>query len=109
MADGTPLADGFVVTFDRAVDPATLNPAIPPAEPIAQVIYRDVNTSGSRPAWTIPVNPVITPLLEGNTSQGPTEFLVRFAPQGRIGHLQLPGRPGDPRPGPHRDGRAARS
>ncbi|MDB5350556.1 MAG: regulatory domain of in-like proprotein convertase [Planctomycetota bacterium] len=85
VADGTPLADGFVITFDRVVDPATLNPIIAPPQPIVQVTYRDVNTSGFAPGVSVAVNPVITPLMEGNTPQGPTKFLVRFAPRGGTG------------------------
>ena len=76
--NGSPFADGFLVTFDRAVDPATIGPAN------VHVTYRDVNTSGFAAGTNTPVLSV-TPLLEGNTAQGPTKFLVRFAKSSATG------------------------
>ena len=76
--DGTPTANGFVVTFDRAINASTFTNAQ------ASVIYRNVNTNGFQPGLSIPIISV-TPLQEGATPQGPTEFLVQFAPQNGVG------------------------
>ncbi len=81
VANGTPLASGFVVQFDRPVDPATVN-----ASDIL-ITYRNTSTSGFQAGVNVPVLSV-TPLGgvgEGNTNDGPTEFLVQFAPQGGVG------------------------
>jgi DNA-binding beta-propeller fold protein YncE/subtilisin-like proprotein convertase family protein len=72
QADGTPIANGFLVTFDRAVDPTSLGPQD------ITVNYRDVSTSGFQPGIGMIVGPVY-PLLQGSTRQGPTEFLVYFS------------------------------
>ena len=85
VSNGTALADGFVIEFDRPVNPATLNPSTPPAVPVVTVTFRDENTLGTSPGVNVLVSPVITPLLAGSTPQGPTRFLVRFAPQGGTG------------------------
>jgi subtilisin-like proprotein convertase family protein len=76
--DGTLMANGFVVTFDRAVDPSTIG------SQNLQVTYRDVKTSGFNPGMTIPIVS-FTPLQEGNTTQGPTKFLVLFQASSGVG------------------------
>jgi subtilisin-like proprotein convertase family protein len=86
--DGTPVVDGFVVYFDRPVDPATFDTSQ------VTVLYRDVNTSGNSPGVTIPVLSV-TPLVDetylyalpaaAQQQFGASKYLVRFAPQSGIG------------------------
>ena len=87
-ADGTPIVDGFVVTFDRPVDPTTFTTA-----DIA-LTYRDPFTPGAQPGIRLPIDSV-TPL---NDSAAPnptvavlrnrgatTQFLVRFPGQSFVG------------------------
>src|SRR5262249_35272476 len=73
---GAPLVDGFVITFDRAIDPGSIGPQN------LRVTYRDVNTSGFSAGTDLTIG-TVTPLQEGNTPQGPTRFLVRFAASSR--------------------------
>lgn len=77
-ADGTPIADGLLVTFDRPIDPSTFGTTD------VKVVYRSPNTSGA--AAGIPVAVVsVTPVENGvDTASyqkkfGATKFLVRFA------------------------------
>ncbi|MFL5242005.1 MAG: proprotein convertase P-domain-containing protein [Gemmataceae bacterium] len=74
-ADGTPLVDGFAVTFDRPVDPTTFNPSS------VQAFYHDT-TPGS---VLVPIAiGSVTPLNTGPF--GATRFLVRFqTPQNKTG------------------------
>ncbi len=83
VADGTALVNGFVVQFDRPIDPGSLSAAN------ISVTYRSVTTSGFAAGVNVPIASgpgAIIPLLEGNTAQGPTRFLIFFAtPQGKTG------------------------
>lgn len=81
-SDGTPIVEGFVITFDRAVDIATFGSGD------ITVTYRDGLTAGSSPGIPVPIisNPI--PLADGVTPasvNGTTKFLVRFAPQSFVG------------------------
>ena len=75
-ADGTRGIDGFTVTFDRRVDPATA--------PIAafQVKYRNPYDSLVVAPTNIPVTSVTA---IGADAIGATQFLIRFAPQFAVG------------------------
>lgn len=74
-ADGTPLVDGFAVTFDRPVDPTSFAPAS------VQAFYHDT-TPGSA---LVPI--AIGSVTALNTGPfGATSFLVRFqTPQNKTG------------------------
>src|SRR5262249_48325816 len=92
-ADGTRQLDGFLVQFDRPIDPNTFTPAD------VRVIFRDPNTPAGSPGTPVTVTSV-TPLDDG-TLFGPTKvgdkaddpsvrvlataFLVRFAAQAGAG------------------------
>ena len=87
-ADGTQQADGFVVTFDRPIDPATVT--------AADVTVRYLPTAGGT-ATAIPVVevlPIPTAAFDpsfpdaaynATNRSGYTKFLVRFAPQAGVG------------------------
>jgi len=92
-ADGTPIFDGLVVTFDRPVhfDPdAPIDPRAFSAEDV-QVFFRDTteeNASGTEVATTdvIPLFDPTSPLtLEEQREIGPSRFLVRVAPRTGVG------------------------
>ena len=76
-ADGTPIAQSFVVTFDRPVDPATFGPDD------VRVFFRDT-LPGNPSGGPVPVIGV-TPLAAGSDRFGPTEFRVDFAPRSAVG------------------------
>ena len=71
--DGTPLVDGFVVTFDRPVDAATFT------RNDISVTYRDPFTSGSTPGIPEPITSDPIALNDG------VSFLVRFPGQSNVG------------------------
>jgi subtilisin-like proprotein convertase family protein len=73
--DGTPLVDGFLVTFDRPVDVTTFD--------ISDVTirYRSPSTPASAPGTLINATSV-TPL---DGALAATQFLVRFNPQSAVG------------------------
>lgn len=75
-AQGVPILDGFVVTFDRGVNPNTFNTGD------VTVTYRSPNTSGSQPGTSVPVLGV-TPL--NMTPSGATQFLIHVADQSAVG------------------------
>src|SRR5439155_13692493 len=76
--DGAPQADGFIVTFDRSIDPASFDASD------VTVLFRD--TQGN--THTVPVTGV-TPLFDPNSllsrgqqqQIGPDQFFVGFQPQ----------------------------
>ena len=72
-ADGTPIVDGFVVSFDRPVDPATFTSGD------ISVTYRDPFTPGSAPGIPEPITSNPIPLSDG------VSFLVRFPGQSNVG------------------------
>lgn len=85
-ADGTPVLDGFVVHFDRPIDPASFNTTA------IAVFYRDVNTSGLVAGTPVAVN-AVTPIFD-NTSPltlaqqqqfGASAFLIQIDPQSGVG------------------------
>ena len=82
-ADGTPQANGFIVTFDRPVDPATFT------SDTVQVNYRDTtaNNATGGPVPVTGVIPVPTPTDPNNPNNvyGYTEFVVTFAPSSAVG------------------------
>jgi len=81
-ADGAPIVEGFVVTFDRPIDIATFTSAD------VSVTYRDGLTPGSVPGIPLPITANPIPLADGTTPasvNGTTRFLVRFAPQSFVG------------------------
>jgi subtilisin-like proprotein convertase family protein len=81
--DGTPVLDGFIVTFDRPVSPASFTAAD------VAVYYRDPNTSGSSPGVYVPLAaapvPIVDPTSEFTTAQqkriGATAFFIRTTDQ----------------------------
>jgi subtilisin-like proprotein convertase family protein len=90
-ADGRPVFNGFVVDFDRFVDPATFTAAD------VTVRYRDVNTTGNAPGTLVTVT-AVTPLFDDvfagqdprfNRQEqlrlGARKFLVSVAPQSGVG------------------------
>jgi subtilisin-like proprotein convertase family protein len=89
-ADGTPVFDGFVVYFDRPIDPSTLN-----ASDIS-VFYRDVNTPGFIAGTPVTVTGV-TPLFDESSTLatlstpaqqslfGASKYLISVAPQSGVG------------------------
>ena len=77
-ATGAPIADGFVVEFDRPIDANSFDKSD------VKISYRNVATSGFAAGVDVPPLSVL-PLLEGNTPQGPTKFLVRFTPSSATG------------------------
>ncbi len=85
-ADGTPIADGFLVTFDRPVDPSTFSAAD------VKVTYRDANTSGASAGIPIVVQSV-TPVDNGVDTAayqqkfGSSRFLIRFADVANTGTI----------------------
>ena len=83
--DGTPVPDGFLITFDRPIDPSSFTIAD------VDVYYRDETTSGTAPGTSIPVTSV-TPVhddgqygalsatnLAFQKRWGASRFLVKFA------------------------------
>ncbi len=81
-ADGTRQLTGFVVTFDRPIDPASF--AVPGNA--IKVMYRSPTTPANQPGTLVPVANV-TPVvfLNGNPNL-PTGFLVTLAtPQSAVG------------------------
>lgn len=81
-ADGTPVADGFIVTFDRPVDAATFTRGD------ITITYRDPSTPGSSPGIPVPLTSDPVPLNDGSTPSalgGSTKFLVRFPGQSFVG------------------------
>jgi subtilisin-like proprotein convertase family protein len=64
--DGTQQVNGFVVTFDRPVDPTTFGTGQ------VQVFYRDTNTPAGNPPTPVPVTEVI-PLDGYTTRYGPAQ------------------------------------
>ena len=88
-ADGTQQADGFIVTFDRPVDPATFG--------VGDVAVRYLSTAGvatDLSAAVIEVLPIPTDLFDpsfpdaaynATNRSGYTKFLVRFAAQAGVG------------------------
>ena len=80
-ADGTPIVDGFVVTFDRPIDARTFTPAD------VTVTYRPANPLSGGGGIPISVSSV-TPLTDGgNVARvgGTTRFLVRFDGRSDVG------------------------
>jgi subtilisin-like proprotein convertase family protein len=85
---GVPIADGFLVTFDRPVDPSTFT------IDDVNVFYRDAGTPGTSPGVPIAVLSV-TPVDSGRGLDpaataferqfGATQFLVRFADSSFVG------------------------
>ncbi|MCU1376840.1 MAG: regulatory domain of in-like proprotein convertase, partial [Actinomycetia bacterium] len=81
-ADGTPIVEGFVITFDRPIDAATFTKSD------VSVTYRDPFTSGASVGIPMPITSDPIPLSTGPTTAnagGTTRFLVRFAPQSNVG------------------------
>jgi subtilisin-like proprotein convertase family protein len=83
--------NGFVVTFDRFVDPVSFTTSD------VNIFYRDPNTPGSTPGAPIPATSV-TPLFDPDLAAldprfnfasqqalGAMRFLVSFAPQSAVG------------------------
>ena len=79
--DGTPVADGFLVTFDRPIDPTTFT------RDDITVTYRDPSTPGSSPGIPIPltVDPVAVIDPKNPLSVAGNTFLVRFPGQSFVG------------------------
>ena len=75
--DGTPIAQAFVLTFDRPVDPATFG------TDDVRVFYRDT-LAGNPSGGPVPVV-AVTPLAAGDAGFGPTQFRVDFAPRSAVG------------------------
>ena len=79
-ADGTPIVDGFIVTFDRPIDPATFT------RNDISVTYRDPFTTGTSPGIPEPISSDPVPLLNPDTGLADdTNFLVRFPGQSNVG------------------------
>ena len=74
-ADGTRRFDGFVVTFDRPIDPVSFD--------ITDVVLRYLNPSTGVTTDLSSSIIAITPLDQG--AIGATKFLVRVAPQSGVG------------------------
>ncbi len=85
-SDGTPVFDGFVIYFDRPVDPNTLNQAN------ISVFFRDPLTPGLLAGTPVTVTGVV-PLFDEtsnltNAQQinfGTSKFLIQVAPQSAVG------------------------
>ena len=81
--DGTPIAQAFVLTFDRPVDPATFG------TDDVRVFYRDT-LAGNPSGGPVPVV-AVTPLAAGDAGFGPTQFRVDFAPRSAVGTSAVTG------------------
>ncbi|MDB5309789.1 MAG: Phage neck protein, partial [Gemmataceae bacterium] len=76
-ADGTRQLDGFTITFDRPVDPATITTFPYPI----QIRYHNPYD----PVGTNTIIPVTGVTAIDTTFFGATTFLIRFAPQSKVG------------------------
>ena len=79
-ADGTPQASGFVITFDRPVDPASFTPGD------VTISYRDTNPNDSAQSITASnVYPIVGSGPDSNGRYGYTQFLVAFPAHSGLG------------------------
>jgi hypothetical protein len=82
-ADGTPILNGFVITLDRPVDPASFTAAD------IDIYFRKATTQGTASA-DLHINSVsdstltVTP-VDSTNAAGRTQFLVRFAGLSHVG------------------------
>ena len=79
-ADGTPQASGFVITFDRPVDPASFTTGD------VRISYRDTNPNdASQPITASNVYPILGSDPDNNGHYGYTQFLVTFPAHAGLG------------------------
>jgi subtilisin-like proprotein convertase family protein len=80
--DGSPQADGFIVTFDRPIDPASFDASD------VTVLFRDTQ-GNTHPVTVTGVNPLFDPNSALTLAQqrliGPDQFFVSFQPQSQPG------------------------
>jgi subtilisin-like proprotein convertase family protein len=101
--DGVQQIDGFIITFDRLVNPGSVTPNV------ITLVFHDTVTPQGTLGTVIPVLSV-TPIFDTQTTSsfslqqqqffGASEFLVRFQPQNRTGTYSYAVGPTPPNPGP---------
>jgi subtilisin-like proprotein convertase family protein len=69
---GSPILDGFVVTFDRPIDPASFTAAN------VAVFYRDPNTSGTAPGTLVALAAPPVPIVNTDPSAGSVANQKKF-------------------------------